>query len=409
VWKGGRVRVFISYSRDDLAVVGELEGDLEAAGHMVFRDEEMSGGQHWWERLLREIRESDVFVFALSRTSLTSRPCQLEYRYAHALRRTILPVRIDRAVSVQELPPELSTLQLVEYQRDDKAASLALVRAVSDLPAPPPLPDPLPGEPEVPISYVTELRDQLTDPRPLPAETQAGILAELDRRLRADDDPVAIENLLRRLLRRSDATAGTKRRSKRMLASIEASKPKPDRAPSRMGLYLGGGVALAAVIVTSAVLIMQPDRNQPPPDDGASPGTVAGLLDPVDTAPAAETTTTVPGSSGLTTAQSAATAPAAGAEQDIEMALLDEFAGQAAFDADLGCYDGVVERAIYLGSTWDPAYLGSWSDGVAEWLWDPEFLTWIRDDGLTYHPNTDQYWSYCTGRWWDPVAAAWVG
>ena len=26
-WKGGRVRVFISYSRDDLAVVGELEGE----------------------------------------------------------------------------------------------------------------------------------------------------------------------------------------------------------------------------------------------------------------------------------------------------------------------------------------------------------------------------------------------
>ena len=81
------MRLFISYSREDVAAVGELEGDLEAAGHAVFRDEELSGGQHWWERLLGEIRECDVFVFALSRTSLTSRPCQLEYGYAHDLGR----------------------------------------------------------------------------------------------------------------------------------------------------------------------------------------------------------------------------------------------------------------------------------------------------------------------------------
>ena len=64
--------VFISYARRDAVPVAALADDLGEFGYTVWLDREVSGGQHWWDRILDQIRTCDVFVFALSPAGLDS-------------------------------------------------------------------------------------------------------------------------------------------------------------------------------------------------------------------------------------------------------------------------------------------------------------------------------------------------
>ena len=56
-------RIFISYHRRSQAVATGLAQDLEAMCHTVWFDQDLSGGQSWWNRILAMIRDTDVFVF----------------------------------------------------------------------------------------------------------------------------------------------------------------------------------------------------------------------------------------------------------------------------------------------------------------------------------------------------------
>ncbi len=153
--------VFISYSSKSKDLVNGLAQDLELAGNQIWFDHKLTGGQTWWDQILTQIRECDLFVFALTPDALNSHPCKLEYTYAHSLHKNILPVLLSDGVSVNLLPPELTTIQFVDYRGDDREAAFSLVNALNGLPAPVPLPDPLPPEPPVPISYIGTLKDQI--------------------------------------------------------------------------------------------------------------------------------------------------------------------------------------------------------------------------------------------------------
>ena len=50
------VRIFISYNRVSLEVVQTVADDLQTAGHEVWFDRSISGGQQWWNEILRRIR-----------------------------------------------------------------------------------------------------------------------------------------------------------------------------------------------------------------------------------------------------------------------------------------------------------------------------------------------------------------
>jgi TIR domain len=75
----GKLRVFISYSRDDLDFADQLNAALEACGFECFIDRHgISGGEEWKRRLENLIRESDTVVFVLSPTSARSEICAWE-------------------------------------------------------------------------------------------------------------------------------------------------------------------------------------------------------------------------------------------------------------------------------------------------------------------------------------------
>jgi hypothetical protein len=200
-------KFFISYSQSNKPIVQSLAGDIEALGHDVWFDKELTGGQSWWDEILQRLRACDVFLFALSPASLDSTACKREYRYAAALGKRILPVLIADGVSASLLPPEFSGIQYVDYRSPNRETALALARAILNLPPSPPLPDPLPEPPEVPVSYLNELKDMVDSSGILQFDEQAALAFRLKEQLK---DPAAhddVRSLMRRFRARPDLLA----------------------------------------------------------------------------------------------------------------------------------------------------------------------------------------------------------
>src|SRR4026208_2388297 len=119
--------IFLSYASKSKNRVSLLAQALETAGHQIWFDNKLTGGQGWWDQILENIRQSDLFVFALTPEALESYPCQLEYTYAYQLGKSIVPVLVADGVSVYLLPAELSAIQFVDYRKEDRQAAFRLV------------------------------------------------------------------------------------------------------------------------------------------------------------------------------------------------------------------------------------------------------------------------------------------
>ncbi|MEB3318689.1 MAG: toll/interleukin-1 receptor domain-containing protein [Cyanobacteriota bacterium] len=59
-------QIFLSYSRDVQVPASQLAQDLKNLGHVVWLDQELTGGQAWWDQILARIQAADLFVFVLS-------------------------------------------------------------------------------------------------------------------------------------------------------------------------------------------------------------------------------------------------------------------------------------------------------------------------------------------------------
>jgi hypothetical protein len=195
------MRVFVSYGREDTGVAGVVTEDLRELGHEVWYDRELTGGQNWWHSILQQIRECDLFIFILTPSSLESEACAREWNYAASVRRRILPVLCALNVKVNLLPPALAELQFVNACVQDKKAALALMKALSHLPEPAPLPDPLPAEPTIPMSYLGGVRARVDGQEPLSDKEQSFVFVEIKRALRdrsTKDDAIELLELFRR-------------------------------------------------------------------------------------------------------------------------------------------------------------------------------------------------------------------
>jgi len=200
-------QVFLSYSRSDQNVALQLAKDLKDLGHDVWFDQDLTGGQAWWDQILARIRTADLFVFVLSSDSLASIACQREYGYAAELLRPVVPVLVSTGLSMNVLPPALSKVQFIDFRERQVEAIIALSRALHSLPVGVPLPDPLPAPPEVPLSYLATLSEQIETPSVLTFEEQSRLVVELKRGLR---DPATFQvsrELLGRLRARRDLLA----------------------------------------------------------------------------------------------------------------------------------------------------------------------------------------------------------
>ncbi|WP_052915573.1 sensor domain-containing protein [Mycobacterium haemophilum] len=224
--------LFISYSSQDRLTVDALTTALRRGQQQVWFDQELGGGDAWWSKILEQIRSCDVFIVALSSNWLQSKPSQAELRYAQALKRPILPVRIGAVDSMRVNP--LATLQIIDYTNPTVDAGIQLVTAVHALRATPvPLPDPLPDEPPVPFGYITRLGNTLAE-KELSPQQQIQLLVELKAGLAEDgDDPSArsdIGQLLRMLRLRHDVTYRTRNEIDQVLASIESAETADAKA-----------------------------------------------------------------------------------------------------------------------------------------------------------------------------------
>lgn len=132
----GRSRVFISYSRSDLAFANELAAALESSADFeILIDRVGIGhGEAWRERLGRLIVECDTLVFVLSPDSVASEVCGWEVGEARRLSKRIIPV-LWRAVDFSRLPDDLGAINAVPFdgERAVSGASKLVVALNSDL------------------------------------------------------------------------------------------------------------------------------------------------------------------------------------------------------------------------------------------------------------------------------------
>jgi TPR repeat protein len=116
----GKLRVFISYSRDDLNFAGQLDAALNACGFECLIDRDgISGGEDWKRRLGNLISEADTVVFVLSPSSARSEICDWEVEEAARLNKRILPVNC-RPLEGASPPPRLRELNYIFFYEEPK-------------------------------------------------------------------------------------------------------------------------------------------------------------------------------------------------------------------------------------------------------------------------------------------------
>src|SRR5829696_430783 len=87
--------IFVSYSSKNFDLARALAVQVGVYGYDVQFEQKMVGGQVGWHEVFESIRMCDLFMLAVTERSIDSYSCQLEYGYANALGKRILPVVIE--------------------------------------------------------------------------------------------------------------------------------------------------------------------------------------------------------------------------------------------------------------------------------------------------------------------------
>lgn len=264
------LRIFVSYAREDRAIARSLCDDLSIVRYDAFIDDELSGGHAWWDTLLERIRSCDVFLPILSTHWLDSVPCRLEAQYAIELDRNLLPVAIEE-VSPRLMPAPIAETQWVRYERVDKASALRLVAAIENLDPIRPLPDPLPVQPSVPISYLTRLQERVTVDSELARTEQELLLVELRRLAEVGDERDDVLFLATRFRSRHDLNIRVAGDLDDLIAALRGARradeimapPQPSGPPAPIG---------PADVASSAPLLPDLPWLPPPPQVPAKSG-----------------------------------------------------------------------------------------------------------------------------------------
>lgn len=255
------MNLFISYSSKSREAVHQLASDLSDLGYTVWFDRELTGGHQWWAAILGQIRDCDVFVFALTPESLESFPCELEWKYARDCHKRILPVQLAE-VRLASIPAGLQEIQLVDYREQGKSQQAALNRALVKLPPAKPLPDPLPAEPPTPLSPLVRFAEQIDAPT-LSGDEQILLVAKLRPFLDDADTKADALALLKRFRRRDDLLARTADEIGRLLDEQPGSSSRhvstTPAIPTRTEVFdlplTGGGYCAVFSPMNDALLI----------------------------------------------------------------------------------------------------------------------------------------------------------
>lgn len=116
------MEIFISYARVDKPVCIQIVNVL--AAHNVWYDQRLYAGQHWWREIVRRLEWCDVFIYLLSKDSIKSPYCQKELEIAKRLDKTILPILIEKTVTLPDHLDELHYIDMVESLDADNVSML---------------------------------------------------------------------------------------------------------------------------------------------------------------------------------------------------------------------------------------------------------------------------------------------
>ena len=137
----------------------------------------------------------------------------------------VLPVLVADGINLNLLPPPINEIQVTDYRRRDKDAAFALIKSISTAPGAPPLPDPLPTPPKVPVSYLSTLKERIDAPGPLTAQDQIALVFDLEVAVREGRSAAEMRDLLLSLRRRDDLLAKVGSRIDETLKAVEAKAP----------------------------------------------------------------------------------------------------------------------------------------------------------------------------------------
>jgi hypothetical protein len=115
-----KARVFISYSRKDMAVADRLEAALKERGFEPLTDRsEIYAFEDWWKRIEALIAQSDTVLCVLSPDSVSSDVCRKEISFAASLKKRFAPV-VSRRVDTQTVPKAIAKLNYILLDNEDR-------------------------------------------------------------------------------------------------------------------------------------------------------------------------------------------------------------------------------------------------------------------------------------------------
>lgn len=134
--------IFISYSREDKAFRNTIEPILGEAYDDVWSDRQLHGGDEWWEKILGQIEQCDIFLYLLSPSSIKSKFCRAEYAEAVRLKKQILPVKITPKTPIPAYVAKFQWIDMSDGIDSDTVTQLfgatirCTVRILSTVPEP---------------------------------------------------------------------------------------------------------------------------------------------------------------------------------------------------------------------------------------------------------------------------------
>jgi formylglycine-generating enzyme required for sulfatase activity len=115
-----KAKIFISYSRRDMAFADRLEAALKERGFEVLIDrEEIYAFEDWWKRLQALIAGADTVVFVLSPDAVASHEALREVEYAASLNKRFAPI-VCRHVDDTAVPESLRRLNFIFFDESDR-------------------------------------------------------------------------------------------------------------------------------------------------------------------------------------------------------------------------------------------------------------------------------------------------
>src|SRR5580693_5431532 len=115
-----KAKIFISYSRKDMAFADRLEGALKARGFEPLIDRaEIYAFEDWWKRIEALIGRADTVVFVLSPDAIASEVCAKEVAHAAALNKRFAPI-VCRRADDSAIPDALRRLNFIFFDDPEK-------------------------------------------------------------------------------------------------------------------------------------------------------------------------------------------------------------------------------------------------------------------------------------------------